>query len=100
MISVKEIIKKILKKKGWTLTKFAEEINIIREKAGLKGKTTKQNIWNCLNDKKKNIRYTTLVIWEKALKLPEDSLCQMVRQPVGSKAKKNLDEIKKRVRKI
>ena len=100
MISVEEFVKKILKKKGWTLTKFTEEINKVKKKAGIKGKTNLQNVSNYLNNGDKGLGYKTLIVWEKALGLPYDSLCKMVKQPQELKTKRKIEEYKKRVRNI
>lgn len=100
MITVQEFVKKILIKKGWGITKFAEEINKIRTKLGLRGKVRKQNISNILNSEKKLIGYKTALIWEKTLNLPENSLVKMVEQPSGLIAKRDFDDLKKRVKNL
>lgn len=100
MISVEEFIIKILNKKGWNLTKFTEEINKVKKKAGIKGKTNIQNVNNYLKDENKPLGFKTLIVWEKALGMPEDSLCKMVKQPQELKTKRNLEELKKKVRNI
>lgn len=100
MISVEEFVKKILKKKGWSLVKFTEEINKVKKTAGIKGKTNIQNVSNYLNDINKPLGYKTLIVWEKALNLPNDSLCKMVRQPQELKTKRKIEEYKRRVRNI
>lgn len=101
MITLNEYIRTILKKKGWTLKQFADEINHIKEGANLKGKISPQNICNFLNqvDDKHILRPKQLCIWEVALDLPYDSLCNMVAPPKTKEAKKELEELKKRVRK-
>lgn len=100
MLSAEEFVKKILKKKGWSLVKFTEEINKVKKAANIKGKTNIQNVSNYLNDDRKPLGYKTLIVWEKALNLPYDSLCKMVRQPQELKTKKKIEEYKKRVRNI
>ncbi len=100
MISVEEFIRDILKKKKWSLSKFADEINKVKEHVGIKTKTTKQNISNFLNQLKlHDLRPKQLVIWEKALGLKEDTLVNMVAPPKSKNGKKELEEMKKKVRK-
>lgn len=100
MITVNEYIKSVLSKKGWTLSVFAEEINKVKIKAGINSKTTSQNVSNFLNqvDNKHILRPKQLCIWEVALNLPYDSLCNMVEQPKSKKGIIELEELKKRVR--
>lgn len=100
MISVEDFVLKILDKKGWNLTKFTEEINKVKKKAGIKGKTTIQNVNNYLKDKNKPLGFKTLIVWEKALGLKDDSLCKMVTQPATLETKRKTEEYKKRVRNI
>ena len=99
MMTIEDYIKKILKKKGWNLTKFTEEINKVRKQVGIKGKTNLSNVSAYLNDKNTPIGFKTLVVWERVLGLPCDSLCNLVSQPVTRKTKKDLEEFKKKVRK-
>ena len=98
-MTIEDYIKKILKKKGWTLTKFTEEINKVRKQVGLKGKTNLSNVSAYLNDNNTTIGFKTLVVWEKVLGVPYDSLCSLVSQPVARTAKRDLEELKKKVRK-
>lgn len=100
MINIQEFVKKILNKKGWGVTKFAEEVNKVRKNLGLKGDTRKQNINNFLNDKNSSIGYKTALIWEKTLNLPENSLVKMVEPPQGLIAKRDFEELKKRVKEL
>ncbi len=99
MITIEDYIKKILKKKGWTLTRFTEEINKVRTEAKIKGKTSLSNVSFYLNDKSKPIGIRTLVIWEKALEMPYDSLCNLASQPADRLSKKELEKLKEKVRK-
>lgn len=99
MISVTEFIRQVLKKKNWTLQNFADEINKVKELSGIHSKTTRQNVSNFLNHTKgHDMRPKTLVIWEKALGLPDDVLVEMVEMPKSKNGKKELEEIKKSVR--
>lgn len=98
MISVEEFVERILKKKGWTQTKFVKEINKIKKKAGINRTTRVQNVNNYLKDNNKPLGYKTLIVWEEALGLPHDTLCKMVEQPKERKTKKEIEELKKRVR--
>ena len=100
MLNVNEYIKIILKKKKWTLKQFAEAINQVKQKAGLDGKITSQNISNFLNqtDDKHILRPKQLCIWEKALGLNQGTLMSMVAPPSTKEAKKELKEIIKKVR--
>lgn len=101
MISVNEYIKAILKKRKWTLKQFAEEINKVKLEINITTKTTPQNISNFLNqvDDKHILRPKQLVIWEKALGIPYDSLLNMVELPKSKDGIKELEELKKKVRK-
>lgn len=100
MMNVKDYIKGLLKKKRWTLSRFAIEINKVKFYAGINTKTTVQNISNFLNqvDDKHLLRPKQLVIWEKALGLSEDTLVNMVELPRSKGGLKSLEEIKKKVR--
>lgn len=99
MLDVNEYIKLILKKKKWTLQQFADSINKVKEKAGLDGKVTKQNISNFLNqtDDKHILRPKQLAIWEKALELPQGVLIKMVFPVVSKNGQKELKEIMEKV---
>lgn len=101
MISVNDYIKTLLKKKKWTLKQFAEEINKVKLEINITTKTTPQNISNFLNqvDDKHILRPKQLVIWEKALGIPYDSLLNMVELPKSKDGIKELEELKKKVRK-
>lgn len=100
MIDVCEYIRYILKKKGWTLREFADEINKVKLHAGLNGKTTETNISNFLNrtDDKHILRPKQLVIWEKALNLKSNTLVDMVAPPKTREGKKELKEIMQKVK--
>lgn len=97
-----EFIKQLLKKKGWSYERFAEEINLVKEKAGLPGKIRKQNICNYLNkiDKKHYLGVRQLTLWEKALNLPDDVLCNMVEQTKAKKTEEKIREYKERIRNV
>ena len=96
MISVEEYIKNILKKKEWTLQRFADEINQIKQKINIEGKTTRQNISNFLNkvDNGNLLRPKQLLIWEKALGLKMGTLSNMVEQPKTKTGIKELEKLK------
>ena len=98
MITVNDYIKQILKKKQWTLHKFAIEINKVKKESGINSITTKQNISNYLNGLH-DMRPKHLVIWEKALGLKDDTLVNMVELPKSKNGIKELNEIKRKVRK-
>lgn len=100
MIDVSEYIKRVLQKKGWTLQRFADEINLIKKQSGIDSTTTKQNISNFLNHTKgHDLRPKMLVVWEKALGLKEDTLVNMVEPVKSKKARIELERIKEKVRK-
>ncbi len=101
MINVNDYIKTLLKKKKWTLQQFSDEINKVKEESGLLTKTTPQNISNFLNqtDDKHILRPKQLVTWEKALGLPYDTLVNMVELPKSKNGIKELEELKRKVRK-
>lgn len=101
MISINEYIEVILKKKKWTLRQFADEINKVKVSIGILTKTTPQNISNFLNqaDNKHILRPKQLVIWEKALSIPYDTLLNMVEPPKSKNGIKKLEELKRKVRK-
>ncbi|MBS7020376.1 MAG: hypothetical protein KH135_00685 [Firmicutes bacterium] len=100
MLDVSQYIKLILQKKKWTLKQFADEINKVKEKAGINSKTTRQNINNFLNqvDDKHILRSKQLVLWEKALELPLGTLYEMVELPKTRDGMRELKEIIKKVR--
>lgn len=97
MIDVKEYIKLVLKKKQWTNKRLCEELNIIEEKIGDK-KTYQQNISNYLNGQW-NFGPKVLVKYESALGLPYDTLLNMVEPPKSKNGIKELEELKRKVRK-
>ncbi len=102
MLNVSEYIQLLLKKKKWTLQRFADEINKVKQKVGITSITTPQNISNFLRqvDNKHVLRPKQLCIWEKALGLPQGQLVNMV-TPVSSKeGQKELKEIMKKVGEI
>lgn len=101
MITVNDYIRLILKKKNWTLNKFAEEINKVKLKADISSKTTPQNISNFLNqvDEGHVLRPKQLVIWEKALDLPYNTLLHMVELPKSKDGIEELNKLKEKVRK-
>lgn len=101
MITVNDYIKVILKKKKWTLQRFADEINKVKLKANISSKTTPQNISNFLNqvDDKHVLRPKQLVLWEKALDLPYDTLINMVELPKSKDGIEELNKLKEKVRK-
>lgn len=99
MINVNEYIQLILKKKKWTLTKFADEINKIKKQVGIDSKTTVQNISNFLKqvDDKHILRPKQLCLWECALGLEPYTLINMV-EPIATKeSQKELKELMKKV---
>lgn len=102
MMNVNEYIQLILKKKAWTLDKFANEINNVKKQIGIDGKTTKQNISNFLKqaDDKHILRPKQLCLWERALGLAPYTLINMV-EPIATKeGQKELKEIIKKVRNL
>ncbi|MEI3530097.1 MAG: hypothetical protein V8Q75_03355 [Bacilli bacterium] len=101
MLNVSEYIQLILKKKKWTLKRFADEINKIKQKVGITSITTPQNISNFLKqvDNQHILRPKMLCLWEKALGLPQTTLTSMV-APVGKEGQKELKEIMKKVGEI
>lgn len=102
MINVSEYIKILLKKKKWTLQKFADEINKVKQKAGITSITTPQNISNFLKqvDNQHILRPKMLVLWECALGLPPNTLASMVAPPSSKEGQKELKEIMKKVGEI
>lgn len=102
MINVSEYIQLILKKKKWTLQKFADEINKVKQKVGIKSITTPQNISNFLKqvDNQHILRPKMLVLWECALGLPQGQLVSMVAPPSSKEGQKELKEIMKRINEI
>lgn len=100
MLDVSQYIKLILQKKKWTLKQFANEINKVKEQAGIDSKTTIQNVSNFLNQVDDNhiLRPKQLVLWEKALDLPLGTLYEMVELPKSKNGMKELNEMIKKVR--
>ena len=101
MLSINEYIDLVLTKKRMTRRDFCKEINKIEEKLGEK-KTNYQNITNYLNgtSDKHNIGYKMALKMEKALKLPDDTLVNMVKNPLTPDVKKDFDKLKEKVRKL
>lgn len=102
MIDVNDYIKMLLKKKKWTLQRFADEINKVKQKVGIMSITTPQNISNFLKqvDNQHILRPKQLCIWEKALDLPQNTLVSMVAPPSSKEGQKELKEIMKRINEI
>lgn len=102
MLNVSEYIQLILKKKKWTLQRFADEINKVKQKVGITSITTPQNISNFLKqvDNQHILRPKMLCLWEKALGLSQNTLVSMVAPPSSKDGKKELKEIMKKVGEI
>lgn len=102
MIDVRDYIQLLLKKKKWTLQRFADEINKVKQKVGITSITTPQNISNFLKqvDNQHILRPKQLCIWEKALDLPQNTLVSMVAPPSSKEGQKELKEIMKRINEI
>lgn len=96
MIDVVDYIKLVLNKKGWTQQKLCDEVNKIEIKLG-DSRTTKHGISSYMN-KGQPIGVKMLVKIEKALDLPNDTLMNMVEGPLSKLGKKDLEEVKKKVR--
>ena len=101
MLNIREYIDLVLMKKHMTRREFCNKINQIEEKLGEK-KSTVQSVTNWLNgtDDKHNIGYRTALKMEKALDLPDDTLINMVKNPITADAVKDFNKMKERVRKL
>lgn len=101
MMSIRDYITLVLDKKRLTRRDFCLKINKIEEKLGEK-KTTTQNITNYLNgtDDEHNIGYKMALKMEKALELPDDTLINMVKNPLTPDVIKDFDKLKKKVRNL
>ena len=101
MMNIRDYISLILEKKKMTRREFCLKINKIEEKIGDK-KTNFQNITNYLNgtDDKHNIGYKMALKMEKALNLPDDTLLNMVKNPITPDVAKDFDKLKKKVRNL
>lgn len=101
MMNIREYICLVLEKKKMTRKEFCKKINQIEEKIGEK-KSSVQNITNYLNgtDDKHNIGYKMALKMEKALNLPDDTLINMVKNPVTPDVAKDFDILKKKVRNL
>ena len=101
MMSIRQYIMLILEKKKMTRAEFTRKINEIEVKIGEK-KSTTQNITNYLNgtDDKHNIGYKMALKMEKALNLPDDTLINMVKNPITPDVAKDFDKLKKKVRNL
>jgi len=101
MLNIREYIMLVLNKKKMTRAEFCKKINNIEEKLGEK-KSSTQNITNYLNgtDDKHNIGYKMALKMEKALDLPNDTLINMVKNPLTPDVKKDFDIMKKKVRNL
>ena len=91
----------VLQKKKMTRADFCKKINEIEDKLGEK-KSSTQNITNYLNgtDDKHNIGYKMALKMEKALNLPDDTLLNMVKNPITPDVAKDFDKLKKKVRNL
>ena len=101
MMNIREYIIIVLEKKKMTRREFCNKINEIEEKLGEK-KSNYQNITNYLNgtDDKHNIGYKMALKMEKALDLPNDTLINMVKNPLTPDVAKDFDKLKKKVRNL
>lgn len=101
MMNIRDYISLVLEKKKMTRAKFTRKINEIEDKIGDK-KSTTQNITNYLNgtDDKHNIGYKMALKMEKALELPDDTLINMVKNPLTPDVIKDFDKLKKKVRNL
>lgn len=102
MLTVNDYIKMLLKKKRWSLNKFANEINEVKRKIGMTSHTTPQNISNFLNqvDDKHILRPKQLCIWEKALDVESGTLCNMVELPKSKNGIRELENLKRKIKDI
>ena len=102
MLDVNEYIKMLLKKKKWTLQRFADEINKVKQKVGITSITTPQNISNFLKqvDNQHVLRPKMLCLWERALDLPQGQLVNMVAPVTSKEGQKELKKIMKKVGEI
>lgn len=96
MIDVRDYIKILLKKKNITKRELCNRINQLESKIG-ESRTSPQNITNYLNGSH-NITQKWLVKVECALELPIYFLLDMVSPPTSNKAKKEIDDLIKKVR--
>ena len=101
MMNIREYINLVLTKKKMTRADFCKEINKIEAQIGEK-KSNYQNITNYLNgtDDKHNIGYKMALKMEKALDLPDDTLINMVKNPLTPDVAKDFDKLKKKVRNL
>ena len=101
MMNIREYIMLVLQKKKMTRADFCKKINEIEDKLGEK-KSSSQNITNYLNgtDDKHNIGYKMALKMEKALNLPDDTLLNMVKNPITPDVAKDFDKLKKKVRNL
>lgn len=101
MMNIRDYVIMVLEKKKMTRAEFTRRINKIEEKIGEK-KSTNQNITNYLNgtDDKHNIGYKMALKMEKALDLPNDTLINMVKNPITPDVAKDFDRLKKKVRSL
>jgi transcriptional regulator with XRE-family HTH domain len=100
-MNIRDYIILILDKKKMTRAEFTRKINEIEDKLGEK-KTTNQNMTNYLNnlDESHNIGYKMALKMEKALNLPDDTLLNMVKNPITPDVAKDFDKLKKKVRNL
>lgn len=95
MLDLKTFIELCIKKKGYTYTEFVERVNRIKFKLGDKGIMRINNISEILNSNR-DIDERTLLIWEVALDLPENTLVNLSSK--RGKTKKN-NEVREKLRK-
>lgn len=76
MMDLRTFLRMCLKKKGYTYETFCNEVNCIKFQLGDKGIIRNSNLSNILNGDE-GVSDRTLLIFEKALGLPENTLVNM-----------------------
>lgn len=96
MISVRDYIKLLIKKKKWTHKRLCNELNKIEDRIG-EPRTVPQNITNYLNGYHE-FGWKVLIKYELALGLEFGTLLNMISLPATINSKKELKEFIKKVR--
>lgn len=96
MMTVRDYIKLLLKKKKWSRFKLCQELNKVEAKIS-DARTVPQNVTNYLNGYFEFSVYT-LIKYEAVFNLPVGTLISMVEQPLSKSARDELNKLIKKIR--
>lgn len=96
MLTVRDYIKLLLKKKKWSHARLCRELNKVEAKIS-DARTVPQNVTNYLNGYLEFSVYT-LIKYETVFNLPVGTLISMVEQPFSKSVKKEFNKLIKKIR--